>query len=301
LSIALVYSIILVWFYRTATVFSYSNFLDNPYYIVVLLTGIALLIPGYFYVIKQELYQAYEGNHLAHKTIRNLNPGLISSNIFNKMLLLEYLRCKLFRKFLPQMFSYATAGIVSFIMFDLKPLGLGIFLSIYTSVMLPFTIYLSSNYFDGLHTKPISIKSLLFSSFYIHIIITTILFLILLIFTAMYDKSNLLPLISLYLYTIGPMALLLLHNILFAQKLDLFPVQPDSEIQRTLAQTMTGFISGASLFGCAAIIHFFSTIGCYIILSMSLITIMTCSYWIHFLYRKFMQRKYRIMENLRKI
>jgi hypothetical protein len=296
----LAYSIILVWLYRTATVFSYANFLDNGYFIVALLAGIALLIPGYFYVIKQELYQVYDGNHLRNKTILNFNSGLISSSIFNKMLLLEYLRCKLFRKFSTQILSYAMAGIVFFIMFDLKLVGLGMFLSIYTSVMLPFTIYLSSNYFDGIYTKPISIKSLLFSSFYIHIILTTVLFLILLIFITVYDKSLLLPIISLYLYTCGPMALLLLHNILFAQRFDLFPAQPDSKIEKTFAQTVTGIISGASLFGCAAIIYFFSTIGCYIVLSVSMITIMTYSYWINYLYRKFRQRKYRIMENLRK-
>jgi hypothetical protein len=96
------------------------------------------------------------------------------------------------------------------------------------------------------------------------------------------------------------MALLLLHNILFAQKFDLFPVQVDFTIQRTFVQTAIGIISAVSLLGCAAIIHFFSTIGCYIILSISLITVMTYSYWIDYLYRKFKQRKYQIMENLRK-
>lgn len=300
LSIVLAYSIILVWFYRTATVFSYSNFLDNSYSIVVLLTGTALLIPGYFYVIKQELYQVYEGNQLIHKTIYDFNSRLISSNIFSKILLIKYFRCSVFKKFPILMVSYAMAGIVFFITFDLKIIGFGIFLGIYTFVMLPFTIYLSSNYFDGIYTKPISIKSLLFSSFYIHIIITTIIFLILLIFITMYDKSNLLPLISLYFYTSGPMALLLLHNILFAKRFDLFPIQPDFKIEKTFVQTVTGFISGASLFGCAAIIYFFSTTGCYIILSISLITVMTYSHWIDYLYKKFMQRKYRIMENLRK-
>jgi hypothetical protein len=199
------------------------------------------------------------------------------------------------------MFSYAIGGMGFFIIFDLKAVGLGIFLGIYAMSILPFTIYLSSNYFDGLYTKPVSIKSLLLSSFYIHIIITTIVFLILLIFVTVYDKSYLLPLISLYFYTSGPVALLLMHNILFAQKFDLFPVQPDFTVQLTFVQKATRFIAGVSLFGCAAIIHFFSTAGCYIILSISLITLMTYSYWIHFLYRKFMQRKYRIMENLRKM
>jgi hypothetical protein len=296
-----VYSLVLILFFRATSVFSYFAFHDNYLYIIVLLSGIAFLIPSYFYVVKQELYQAYDGNHLSRKTIRNFNSHLISSNIFNKMLLLEYLRCKLFRKFLLPMLSYAIAGIGFFIIFDLKLVGLGIFLSIYTSAMLPFTIYLSSNYFDGLYTKPVSIKSLLFSSFYIHIVITSILFLILLIFTMIDDKSIVLPLTTLYLYTSGPVALLLLHNILFAQRFDLFPAQPDSKIEKTFAQTVSGFVSGASLLGCAAIIHFFSSIGCYIILSVSLITLLTYSYWIDFLYRKFTQRKYRIMENLRKI
>lgn len=298
-SIVAAYSVILILFYRTATVFSYSKFLNNSYSIIVLSIGIMLLIPCCFYVIKQELYQIYDGDHLDRKTIHNFHPRLISSNIFNKILLLKYLRCKLFKKFLIQMIIYAIAGIAAFKVFDLKIVGLGIFLSIYTSNMLPFTVYFSSNYFDGLYTKPISTKSLLLSAFYIHIIVTTILFLILLAFVTIYDKSILLPLISIYLYISGPVALLLLHNILFAQKFDLFPVQSDFTIRRTFAQKVTGIIFAVSLLVCAVIIHFFSTTGCYIILLISLIPIMTSSLWIDYLYKKFMQRKYQIMENLR--
>ncbi|MDR2806523.1 MAG: hypothetical protein LBB85_13005, partial [Dysgonamonadaceae bacterium] len=217
LSIALAYSVILALFYRTATVFSYSNFIDSDYYIPVLLSGIALLIPGYFYVIKQELYQVYDGNHWSRETVRNFHSKPVVSNVFSQILLLKYLRCKSFKKFLVQMLIYAMAGILFFIVFDLKIIGLGMLLGIYAFNMLPFTIYLSSNYFDGLYAKPVSIKSLLLSAFYIHIIITTILFLILLIFVTMYDKSLLLTLIALYFYTSGPVAALLLSNILFAQ------------------------------------------------------------------------------------
>jgi hypothetical protein len=299
-SIAFVYGIILVLFYRTTIGFSYLDIFDGSYYIFGLVTGIILLLPGYFHVIKQELYQVYEGNHLKHKTIHYFNPRLIPSSIFNKIMLLKYLRCSVFKKFPVLLISYVMAGIGFFLIFDQKQLGLGMFLSTYTFVMLPFTIYLSSNYFDGLYTKPISIKLLLFNSFYIHIITTTLLFLILLIFVMMYEKSNLLPLISFYCYVSGPMALLLLHNILFAQRFDLFPVRPDFTIQRTFAQNLIGFISAVSLWVCAAMIHFFSTIGCYVILSISIITIMTHSYGINYLYEKFMERKYRIMENLRK-
>jgi hypothetical protein len=299
LGIALAYSIILVVFYRTANVFSYSKFFDNGYCIIIILAGIALLIPGYFYVIKQELYQVYDGNYSGRKTVRNFSPKLIVSDIFGKTLLLEYLRCKLFGKFLIQMITYAIAGIALSKVFDMKILGLGMILNVYTFNMLPYTIYFSSNYFDGLYVKPVSIKSLLLSSFYIHIIVTTILFLMLLIYITMYDKSNILPVISMYFYISGPMALLLLHNILFAQKFDLFPVQSDYTIQRTFAQTVIGIISAVFLFGCAAVIHFFLTTGCYIVLSISLITVMTYSRWIDYLYGKFMQRKYQIMENLR--
>jgi len=300
LSIALAYSIILVLFYRTTTVFSYSHFLDNIYYIIALLTVISFLIPGYFYIIKQELYQVYEGNHIGSETIHYFTPKLFLSDIFSKVLLLEYLRCKVFKRFLIQLVSYAIAGIAFYKLFNFKVVGLGMFLCIYTFNMLPLTIYLSSNYFDGLNSKPVSIKSLLLSSFYIHIVATTILFLILLIFITIYDKSYILPLISLYLYTSGPMALLLLHNILFAKRFDLFPVLSDFTIEQTFAQTVIKMISAASLFGCAAAIHFFSTIGCYVILAISLIIIMTYSHWIDYLYKKFMIRKYIIMENLRK-
>jgi hypothetical protein len=98
----------------------------------------------------------------------------------------------------------------------------------------------------------------------------------------------------------GPVAFFLMQNILFAQKFDLFPVQSDLKIQRTLAQQVIGFIAGVSLFGSALIIHFFPTIGCYAILAISLTMVTTYSYWINCIYKKFMQRKYLIMENLRK-
>ena len=297
LGITLTYSIILVLFFRTTTVFSYSIFFDNIYYITALLAGISLLISGFFYVIKQELYKIYEGNHVDYETIRIFNPKQISSN---KILLLEYLRCKEFRKFLTSMCLYLFVGIIFYIKFDfMKPLGLGIFLGTYTLSMLQFTIYISSNYFDGLYTKQVSIKSLLLSSFYIHIIATSFLFLILLIFIILFDKHFILPLIALYLYMSGPMALFLLHNVLFAKKYDLYPIQSDTKIQRTFAQQVIGIISGISLFGCAAIIHFSPTIGCYVILAISLITIMTYSRWIDFLSQQFLKRKYLIMENLR--
>ena len=300
LSIVIAYSIILVLFYRNATIFSYSDLFKNIYYIIAIVAGIILLIPSYFYVIKQNLYQVYEGNHISRKTFRDFNLRLISSNIFGKILLLKHLRCKVFRKFLVQMVSYIMAGVVFWGVFDLKIIGLGMFLGIYTFNVLPFTIYLNSNYFDGLYTKPVSIKSLLLNSFYIHIIMTSVLFIILLILITIFDKQLVLPLVSLYFYTSGPAALLLLQNVLFAQKFDLFPVQSDFTIQRTFAQKVIGIISTLSLFGCAAIIHFFSTIGCYIILLISMITLMTYSYWIHFLYEQFTKRRYQIMENLRK-
>ena len=301
LSIVLAYSLILVLFFRTKTVYSYSLFLDKSFYIILLMTGIVLSIPNYFYVIKQELYQVYEGNHLGREIIRNFKPKLMLSNIFTKILLLKYLRCKVFKKFLIQVFVYAIAGFALFKAFDFKILGLGLLLGIYTLNILQFTVYISSNYFDGLYTKPISIKSLLFSCFYVHLAITTILFIILLFFIIIFDKQLILPLITIYLYMSGPMALFLLHNILFARRFNLFPVQSDFTIERTFEQKVIGIIAGISLLGCAALIHFFSTIACYIILPISLIVLMTHSYWMNTLYEKFKQRKYYIMENLRKI
>jgi hypothetical protein len=300
LSIAFTYSIVLILFYRTATVLSYSNLFDNTYSIIILLTGIVFSIPGYFYVIKQELYQVYERNHLRRESIHDFYSNSRSINIFSKMLLLKYVRCNVFSKFLTQIIFYTIAGVVFFFVFGLKIMGLGIFLNIYTFNMLPFTIYLSSTYFDGLYTKPVSIESLLVSAFYLHIIITFFLFLILFPFIIIFEKQLILLLISLYLFTSGPLALLLLYNILFAQRFDLFPIQSDFTIQQTSTQTVIKIISLSSLTGCVTIIHFLPTIGCYIILLISMIIVMTYPYWISILYKKFMQRKYRIMDNLRK-
>jgi len=161
------------------------------------------------------------------------------------------------------------------------------------------TIHLSSNYLDGLHTRPISIRSLLLSAFYIHLNITTILLAFLLIFLAIFNNQLILPLISVYLYISGPMAFILMQNILFAKKFNLFPVQADFTIQQTFTQTVTKFISAALFLGCVFIIQFFSTSGCYFIIFISLITVMAYPYWINYLYRQFVKKKYKILMDLR--
>ncbi|MDR1783565.1 MAG: hypothetical protein LBR13_04820 [Dysgonamonadaceae bacterium] len=74
--------VVLLCFYRTETVFSYSNYLGNIRFFIVLLAIIALLIPAFFYVVKQELYQAYDGNHLSRKSLRSLDYSFLS-NIFS--------------------------------------------------------------------------------------------------------------------------------------------------------------------------------------------------------------------------
>lgn len=266
LGVLLTYSVVLALFYRTTVVLSYSTVLENFYYMIVLLIGAALTTLGYFYIFKQELYRIYEGDHIRRGTVYTFHPILLSSNISMKILLLEYVRCKEFRKFLTSMCIYIIAGIACYISFDLKPLALGLLLGIYTMNMLQFTISLSSDYFEGLYTKPISIKSLLVSAFYIHVIATTFIFLILLIFILIFDKQFILPLVSLYVYMLGTIAFFLLHNVLFARKFNLFPIQSDLKIQRTFDQQVIGFITGISLYGGAFIIHFFPTIGSYVII-----------------------------------
>lgn len=299
LSFAITYIIILILFYRTQSAISFSDFWGNHYFIYALLFGIIFLIPGLFYIIKQELYYIYDGHHFRDATIHRLNLKLIPSTIFIKVLLLKYFRCKVFEKFLTQIVSYALAAIAVILLFDLKIMGLGMLLGIYTFNILPFTIYLSSNYFDGIYTKPVSIRSLLSTSFHIHLIITTLLFLVLLIFLVFFDRQFIIPLIALYLFTSGPLGMLLLLNILFAERFDLFPVQSDFRIHQTFVQSTTKVLSAICLLGCATILHFFPIAGFYTILLLSLPVIIIYPFWINILHRKFKQRKHQIMSNLR--
>jgi hypothetical protein len=83
------------------------------------------------------------------------------------------------------------------------------------------------------------------------------------------------------------MAFLLLHNILFAQRFDLYPPDPS---KRTFAQQFIGFVSAGALFGCAIIIHFYPTIGSNAVFLIGLIVFMTRSLWMNVLYEKFMKK-----------
>ena len=300
LSIIFAYFIILVLFYRNTAILSYSNFLDNITCIIILLTVNVLLFMGYSYVIRQELYHIYDGKHIRNEFSRLFYSALGSSSIISKLQILKLLRCKIFMKFLTSMIYFIVLGIVFYLFIDFKLLGLVFYLGAYTLNMLHFTISLNSDYFDGLFTKKVSIKSLLLNAFYTHLIITTLLFIGLLVYMIIYDKTNILPYTSIYLFVSGPIAFILLHSILFAQKIDLYPVQSDNVIPQTLAQKIIRIIAGISLLGCITIIHFFPTAGCYIVLITSMLAIMTYPYWVHYLYNQFMNRKYQIMENLRK-
>jgi len=299
LSIVFTYFIFLV-LYRTSAIFSYSYFLDNTYIIIVLLTGSVFLTTTYFSVIKQELYRVYDGKHIGNEFTRLFYSALISNNIFNKLHILEFLRCKVFIKIFTPMIFFIIIGMFFYLSNNLKLFGLMIYLGAYTMHILHFTISLNSEYFDGLYTKPVSIRSLLLNAFYTHIIIITILFIPLLIYMTMYDKPYILPYTSIYVFLSGPVAFILLHGILFAKKFDLYPVQSDYSIRQSFAQKTIRIIAGISSLGSIAIIHFFSTIGCYIVLTTSMFVIITYPYWIEYLYKQFMRKKYQIMENLRK-
>jgi hypothetical protein len=293
------YAIFLVLLYKIPTAFLFSNIIADSRHIIILIAAIALLIPFYFYVIKQEMYYMYDGNHLKQNNVRRFNTRFTSSNIFTKLLVLEYFRCGLFNKFSLAIFSRIFGGVMFYVYFDFKLIGLALIVSSYTFAMIPYTIYLSSNYFDGLYTKPVSIKAILSSSFYIHVFVTTVIFLIMLAFFAIYDKSYILSLVALYLFTAGAMAFMLLYNILFAKRFELFPAQ-EFKIKNTFMQTLIGIIASAFLLACVAVINYFPSVGSYIIISISIAIVMAHPLWIDYLFGKLMQRRYWIMENLRK-
>jgi hypothetical protein len=279
--------------------FSYLNLLDNYYSVIVSFISVFFIISFYMYVIKQEMYLIYDSD-TKHKSMRFFELQVMPDNIFNKLFILQLIRCKGTRKFLRSILLFMTFGLLLYLFMDFKLLGLSVYLGAYTLNMVQFTIYSNSDYFDSLYTKPISINSLLLNAFYTHLYAACILFVLMFFYIAIYNNQFVLPFISIYLYISGPMAFILFFNILFAQNYDLYSVESEFIIRRTFAQKIIGFIAGSSLFGILTIIQLFSTIGCYIIIATSIIVIMTHHYWIRYLYERFISRKYQIMENLRK-
>ena len=293
------YIIVLFTTRHKAMEFSYLNGLNTYYSIGVLLISVSLVIPFYMYVIKQEMYLIYD-NDARRKSTRFFGLQSIPNTIFNKLFVLQLIRCKGARKFLNSILISVMAGLLLYLFLDFKLLGLSVYLGAYTINIVQFTIYLNSDYFDALYIKPVSINSLLLNNFYVHLCVTGILFVLIFIYITIYDNQLVLPIISIYLYISGPMAFLLFFNILFAKKYDLYSVESEFTIRRTFAQKVIGLIAGGSLFGVIAIVQLLPTIGCYIVIAISIIIIMTYHYWIGYLYEQFMSRRYRIMKDLRK-
>jgi hypothetical protein len=250
-------------------------------------------------VIKQEMYLLYESGDNKRKSIPFFRINQVHINIPQKLLFIQLLRTKGARQILRSILLCIVGGLCIYRFLDFKLVGLSVYLGAYTLNMLQYTIYLNSNYFDTLATKPFSIHSLLLNAFYTHLCVSSVLFVLLFIYTGIYDNQYILPVLSIYAYISGPMALILLFNILFAQKHEFDSVESDITISRTFEQKIIGIIAGGSLFGVLAVIHFSSTIGCNIIIAISFIVIITHHYWISKLNIQFTKRKYQIMKNLR--
>ena len=307
-----VYMIILVISHQFDFNVTLSMLFSNYYSIILCALCVLILMPFYMYIIRQELYQIYEIHNNGSFILQLFSSESMQSNLFSKLYFRQFARCNGFRNFLTPIMINIFAGLFLYLILDFnkfinispylnfKMIGLSIYLGSYTIVMVPFTIYSNSNYFDTIYSKPISIKSLLLDNFYMHVCITSVLFMLLLTYIAIFDNQNVLPFITLYLFTLGPMAFILFLNILFANKYDLYSSKSGFSIERTLAQKIIGYISGMILLGAIVVINAFSTTGCFIVIISSTIVIIFYNFWIKILYKCFMSKKYRIMENLRK-
>lgn len=291
--------IALVLFRHIDIELSYINLLSNYFFAFALLIGIMLLIPAYMRVIKLEFYLIYDSD-IKHETTSIINSFSVINNIFDKLQIYQLIRTKGGHRFIQSILFYIIGGILLCFAMDLKLIGITLYLGAYTLNMLQFTIYVNSGYFDFLYVRDISIKSLIFKSFYTNLVITFILFIPIFIYNIIYEKNLILPTLSIFLYIIGPVSLILLINVLFAQKYDCFKATSDFSSTRTYSQKIIGAIAGGSLFIAFLIINFFSQIGCYIIIVISITFFMIHQYLIYLLYKEFMNRRYEIMENLRK-
>jgi hypothetical protein len=293
----LVYGAMLIIFYDTSINFSILNIQNgfSNFMILILLT----LVFYYNYSLKKEHYLLYENNGIIREIQFYNLESKENLNLWNRLFFLQFLRCKEMKKFILPILTSLVSGVVLFFILDLKLLGLSLFIGGFTLQMIQFTIYLNSNYFEALYTRPFPIRKLLLNSFYANFITTSLLFGIVLTYLIISNQFvHIISSISIYFCMLGPIFFILMCNILYAKKYQLYPTHVEFSIRRTFTQKTIGFIAGVTLLISLFVMYLFP-LGVYFVIGLGVIIFSTHQYWITLLYNKFLHNKYQIIKNLR--
>ena len=158
------------------------------------------------------------------------------------------------------------------------------------------------NYIDGLMVHKENIISLLKAKYYFYVVMLVLPFL-LMIPTIIQEKCTLLMLFSIFFFTAGVEYCLLMHMAIFNKQ-----TVPLNEKFVSKGNVETNYfqviINLAVLFvpviTVMVLLSFFSANTAYLILLiLGVLLMVTNSYWIRFIYRQFMKRRYTNMESFR--
>lgn len=295
----LVYGTMLIIFYNTSINFSILNIQNEVYSFMMLILVLLVLIFYYNYSLKKERYLLYENNGIIREIPLYDLGSKVNLNLWNNLFIFQLLRCKEMKKFVLSILINLVVGVFLFFILDFKLLGLSLFIGGYTLHIIQFTIYLNSDYFEALYTRPFSIKKLLLNYFYANFITTSLLFGFVLTYLIISNQFvHILSSISIYFCMLGPIAFILMCNILYAKRYQLYPTHVDFSIRRTFTQKTIGFIAGFTLFISFIVISLLP-LGVYFVIGLGVLFFSTHQYWITLLYSKFMHNKYQIIKNLR--
>lgn len=251
---------------------------------------------------KKIIYQIHENpSYIRELTVIDNSFAFFRKHYLILLHFKEMIRCKGFQRQMITMFVLIFAGFIFYSIFNSELLGLWFIIGAYPFSMIEYSIVRDSSYFDAIHTKPISVQQLFTSDYLLSVIITTLCFIPALGWVCYKDPANLLSLVTIYLFTIGPSTLMLFQVAVYSNKrFDLFGKKPgNSRIEMSDRQRLVRIIAGIISLIPVAIISLCPDLMSYILIVISIFCIIVYHIWLRNVCDRFERRIYEAMEQFR--
>lgn len=281
----------------------FEIFLNQPYISGVTIVILCILILKINKIcLKKSISLLFE-NQVTHKFFFTTNSsfGFRQNNYLLTLHIKEMVRCKAFQTQIMTMLSLLFSGILLYFLPSFRLIGICMFIGAYSLSMVEYTIIKDSVYFDSLQTKPISMQHLLVSDYILSLVFTSFSFILTLAWTFFKDTDDLLALVTIFLFTIGPSTFILFQIVINSSKrFDPFEITRGSN-KRVMSdlQKFKRFLAGFSLFIPVLVISLFTDIVSIFLIIISTLCIIIHPLWIQSVCRRFERRRYDAMEGFR--
>lgn len=281
----------------------FNKLMNQPVLSLMTLMGICLFL---WIVLRNNyktvIYQLFE-NQIYKKDLLVIDSTIdfITKNYFVPLHFKELIRCKGFYNQLRTMVTLIFTGIIFYIVFDYKELGLCLTIGSYAFSMAEYSILRDSSYFDAIHTKPISLDQLLTADYFLTLIISMFYFIISLGCVFFFDPDKLLLPITIYFIIIGPTSFMLFQIAVYSNKrFDPFgKILGNNKGDLTEKQWIIRFIAGLVTFILVLIISFSPDFVSYLVIIFSIFFIIIHHIWLRNVCNRFERFKYAAMEQFR--